>query len=163
MGIVLLVFVPEPKREKKDKVESLKDIFVIPLKKYWKILCNLSALMFLTAVFFREYGINTKALFEQSYFNVYGNDRVKFYSSFMTFTSLPGTLLGNVLQSYIVEKFGPKYVLTLPILLIGKAVSDIICYYGTYGQQSSFTISLIFNVLTSVLGNGWSVPSYLIL
>jgi hypothetical protein len=117
-------------------------------------------LILFVGVFFREYGTNPTGSYESKYFDVYPSN-YDLYNTVMAFMSVVTGIVFSLAIIPVIEYFTPRNDLALPWILIGSAVFDCICVMGVYAQQSSFTISLLCDILYGPIG--YTIPCYLIM
>ena len=66
----------------------------------------------------------TISFFQQKYFNVYP-EKLQLYASIVAIASFLGSIVSNFISGLLVDYFGPKSAMTIPIICFIKSLLDI--------------------------------------
>ena len=129
---------------------------------FYLILTNSGAMILIVACFFRLWMATTLSLYLNEYMKVY-EDEYNIFSAQTSISAFLGGIFGTVTSGMILDYFGPKYVMTNPILCIFKTIFSIPEMFMIFDQQSNFTVSMIGIHLHNVIAPGWTSTSIFML
>ena len=109
---------------------------------FYLILTNKPAMILIVGCFFRMWMSSIYNLYLNEYMKVYKQD----YNVFAAQTSASsffGGIISTFITGIILEHYGPKYEMTIPMICIFKTVFAIPEMFMIFDQQSNFTLSMI--------------------
>lgn len=118
--------------------------------------------MVLIGCFLRQWSTGTVNFFMPNYFKVYSEN----YADFVNLTataSFVGGLVSTLLTGVAIDFFNKRSEMTIPMIIMCKALVDIPFLIMTYNQQDSFVFSILGVYGEYFLAKGWTSAAILVL
>ena len=100
---------------------------------FYSILTNRCAMILIIASFFKLWQASTFSLYLNEYMKVYKQE-YSIFSAQTSATAFLGGIFATTLSGIIVDNFGPKYEMTIPMICIVKTVLTIPMMIMTFDQ-----------------------------
>jgi MFS family permease len=148
-------------KEVKDKVvlkkkrKGCKDLCSDYKRHFYLMFTNLPAMMVITGSIFRLFQSTTIQFYLGEYMKVYSDDYVA-YSELAALAAFIGGPISTFLCGLIIDVFGKKTEMIIPIILVAKSLLSIPIGMLMFYQQKSFTLAIVGIFLEVTIGRGWN-------
>lgn len=112
-------------------------------------------MILILASFFRVWMSTTVSLYLNEYMKAY-QEEYNIFSAQTSASAFLGGVISTTTSGIIVDYFGPKYEMTIPMLCIVKTIISIPEMFMIFDQQSNFTLSMAGIHLHNLTAQGWS-------
>lgn len=126
------------------------------------ILTNKAAMMLILASFFKLWQTMAQSFYLSEFMKTYKHEYQEFSAQAAASSFIAG-LLSTFICGVIVDYFGPKSDMTIPVMCMFKAALDIPAMCLIFYKPNNFIVSMIGIHMHNLVGQGWSSSAILML